>query len=86
MARNGTAIVKGAQQGMGAGLVDGFLGSGYSVVATSLLCMLRNQQDAEDAVQRAFQRALANLKRLRGDSAFSTWITRVVQRARRSNE
>jgi NAD(P)-dependent dehydrogenase (short-subunit alcohol dehydrogenase family) len=31
-----TAIVTGAQQGIGAGLVDGFLKSGYSVVATSL--------------------------------------------------
>ena len=36
MARNKTAIVTGAQQGIGAGLVDGFLKSGYSVVATSL--------------------------------------------------
>jgi NAD(P)-dependent dehydrogenase (short-subunit alcohol dehydrogenase family) len=36
MARNKTAIVTGAQQGIGAGLVDGFLESGYGVVATSL--------------------------------------------------
>lgn len=36
MARNKTAIVTGAQQGIGAGLVDGFLKRGYSVVATSL--------------------------------------------------
>jgi NAD(P)-dependent dehydrogenase (short-subunit alcohol dehydrogenase family) len=36
MARNKTAIVTGAQQGIGVGLVDGFLNSGYSVVATSL--------------------------------------------------
>jgi NAD(P)-dependent dehydrogenase (short-subunit alcohol dehydrogenase family) len=32
-----TAIVTGAQQGIGAGLVDGFLNDGYNVVATSLL-------------------------------------------------
>lgn len=31
-----TAIVTGAQQGIGAGLVDGFLKAGYNVVATSL--------------------------------------------------
>ena len=31
-----TAIVTGAQQGIGAGLVEGFLNSGYNVVATSL--------------------------------------------------
>lgn len=36
MARNETAIVTGAQQGIGAGLVAGFLKSGYRVVATSL--------------------------------------------------
>ena len=36
MARNKAAIVTGAQQGIGKGLVDGFLKSGYSVVATSL--------------------------------------------------
>lgn len=42
------------------------------------LRILRNRQDAEDAVQRAFQRALVNLKRFRGDSAFSTWLTRIA--------
>jgi NAD(P)-dependent dehydrogenase (short-subunit alcohol dehydrogenase family) len=31
-----TAIVTGAQQGIGAGLVEGFLNDGYNVVATSL--------------------------------------------------
>jgi NAD(P)-dependent dehydrogenase (short-subunit alcohol dehydrogenase family) len=36
MARKKIAIVTGAQQGIGAGLVDGFLKSGYSVVGTSL--------------------------------------------------
>jgi RNA polymerase sigma-70 factor, ECF subfamily len=40
--------------------------------------ILRNQQDAEDAVQRAFQRALVNLPRFREDSTFSTWLTRIV--------
>ena len=42
------------------------------------LRILRNQQDAEDAMQRAFQRALVNLGRFREDSAFSTWLTRIV--------
>jgi NAD(P)-dependent dehydrogenase (short-subunit alcohol dehydrogenase family) len=36
MEKNKTAIVTGAQQGIGEGLVDGFLRNGYSVVATSL--------------------------------------------------
>jgi RNA polymerase sigma-70 factor (ECF subfamily) len=42
------------------------------------LHILRNQQDAEDAVQRAFQRALVSLQRFREDSTFSTWLTRIV--------
>src|SRR3984957_486999 len=42
------------------------------------LRILRNQQDAEDAVQRAFQRALVNLDRFREDSTFSTWLTRIA--------
>ena len=42
------------------------------------LRILRNQQDAEDAVQRAFQRALVNLQRFREVSTFSTWLTRIV--------
>ena len=40
--------------------------------------ILRNEHDAEDAVQRAFQRALMNLQRFREDSTFSTWLTRIV--------
>lgn len=40
--------------------------------------ILRNRQDAEDAVQRSFQRAFVNLDRFREDSAFSTWVTRIA--------
>jgi RNA polymerase sigma-70 factor (ECF subfamily) len=42
------------------------------------LRILRNQEDAEDVAQRAFQRAFTNLDRFRGDSAFSTWVTRIA--------
>src|SRR5215469_12994725 len=42
------------------------------------LRILRNRQDAEDAVQRSFQRAFTNLSRFREDSAFSTWMTRIA--------
>ena len=42
------------------------------------LRILRNQQDAEDAVQLSFQRAFTNLHRFREDSTFSTWVTRIA--------
>jgi RNA polymerase sigma-70 factor (ECF subfamily) len=40
--------------------------------------ILRNADDAEDAVQRSFQRAFTNLGKFRGESAFSTWMTRIA--------
>jgi len=40
--------------------------------------ILRNEQDAEDAVQQSFQRAFVNLHRFRGDSTFATWVTRIA--------
>lgn len=40
--------------------------------------VLRQRQDAEDAVQRSFQRALINIARFREDSKFSTWVTRIA--------
>ena len=42
------------------------------------LRILRNQEDAEDAAQRSFQRAFTNLSRFRGDSTFCTWVTRIA--------
>lgn len=49
-----------------------------SMVYHTAFRILRNQQDAEDAVQRSFQRAFVNLDRFREDSAFSTWVTRIA--------
>ena len=43
----------------------------------SVFRILRNRQDAEDAVQRAFQKAFTNLRRFRADSHFSTCVTRI---------
>jgi len=40
--------------------------------------MLHNNHDAEDAVQRCFQRAFTNLHRFREESSFSTWVTRIA--------
>jgi RNA polymerase sigma-70 factor, ECF subfamily len=40
--------------------------------------IVRNREDAEDAVQRAFQRAFTALARFREDSSFPTWMTRIA--------
>ncbi len=42
------------------------------------LRILDNRQDAEDTVQRSFQRAFINLGRFREDSSFLTWVTRIA--------
>ena len=40
--------------------------------------ILRNREDAEDALQDCWLRALSNLPLFRGRSSFSTWLTRIV--------
>jgi RNA polymerase sigma-70 factor (ECF subfamily) len=40
--------------------------------------VLRNREDAEDAAQQAFQRALVHLKTFQGHSRFSTWLMRIA--------
>jgi RNA polymerase sigma-70 factor (ECF subfamily) len=49
-----------------------------SKIYGSVFRVLRNQQDAEDAVQQSFQRAFTNLHRFREDSTFPTWVTRIA--------
>jgi RNA polymerase sigma-70 factor, ECF subfamily len=40
--------------------------------------ILRNQQDAEDVVQKSFVRAFTRLVQFREDSTFTTWLTRIA--------
>jgi RNA polymerase sigma-70 factor, ECF subfamily len=40
--------------------------------------VLRNREDAEDAVQESWCRAYANLDSFEGRSTFSTWLTRIA--------
>jgi RNA polymerase sigma-70 factor (ECF subfamily) len=40
--------------------------------------VLRNREDAEDAVQQAFARAFVHLHKFQGQSRFSTWLTRIA--------
>jgi RNA polymerase sigma-70 factor, ECF subfamily len=43
--------------------------------------ILRNREDAEDAVQTAFLDAFRNLNGFRGHSRFSSWLTRIAMNA-----
>ncbi len=40
--------------------------------------VLRDDSEAEDAVQEAYVRALTHLDQFRGDAGLSTWLTRIV--------
>ncbi len=40
--------------------------------------MMRNNEDAEDVVQESFQLAFIHLKNFKGDSRFSTWLSRIA--------
>ncbi len=42
------------------------------------LHITRNQEDAEDAMQEAFIKAYRHINQFRGDSLFSTWLTRIA--------
>jgi RNA polymerase sigma-70 factor (ECF subfamily) len=85
-------LVKQAQAGDKAAfarLVEPYMRKTYCVA----LKITRNHQDAEDASQQAFLKALANIGQFRGASQFSTWLTRiainealVVMRKRRSED
>ena len=44
----------------------------------AVFAILRNREDAEDAVQESWCKAYANLDSFEGRSAFSTWLTRIA--------
>src|SRR5260370_367615 len=45
--------------------------------------MMRNNEDAEDFVQESFHLAFIHLKNFKGDSRFSTWLSRIAINAAR---
>lgn len=55
-------------------LVDRYRGRVFRTVQRFRL----TQQDAEDAVQQAFQKAFLHLHRFEGKSSFSAWLTRIA--------
>jgi RNA polymerase sigma-70 factor (ECF subfamily) len=61
-------------------LQDMFLASRSKFVAIAY-SILRNREDAEDAVQDAVLSAYVHLRNFEGRSAFTTWFTRIVLNA-----
>lgn len=55
-------------------LVSNHAGRLYRLVAG----ILRNREDAEDAVQKSFLSAIEHLKEFREEASFKTWITRIA--------
>jgi RNA polymerase sigma factor (sigma-70 family) len=68
------AKIKGGDTSEFAILVDR-----YKDVSFSLACsILKNEQDAEDALQESFVKAFKGLKSFSFESSFSTWLYRIV--------
>jgi len=55
-------------------LIDIYKNKAFSMLKR----MLKNQMDAEEALQDSFLKAYENLATFRGDSKFSTWFYRIV--------
>ena len=56
-----------------------FLVEKYKDVSFSLACsILRNENDAEDALQESFIKAFKAIKKFRYKSSFSTWLYKIV--------
>lgn len=50
----------------------------YTRITRVALRMVRDVHDAEDVAQQTFTAAYQNLDKFRGDSAFTTWLTRIA--------
>src|SRR5580693_4559683 len=48
------------------------------MVYLSILTMLRNEEEAEDAAQEVMINAFRHLKSFRGDAKFSTWLVTIA--------
>jgi len=73
-------LVKAAKNGDSAAF--GFLCTqSAKMVFNTARRMMRTKEDAEDVVQESLRLAFVHLKSFKGDSRFSTWLTRIVTNA-----
>jgi RNA polymerase sigma-70 factor (ECF subfamily) len=71
------ALIRAALAGDRAAL-EQLLGPHRRSVVAVCYGILGNAEDAEDAAQETFLRALRGLARFRGDSAFRSWLIRIA--------
>jgi RNA polymerase sigma-70 factor (ECF subfamily) len=57
---------------------DQLVQSNYPRMVRTAMRVVRNSDDAEDVAQQTFMQAWQNIDKFRGDSAFSTWLTRIA--------
>jgi len=57
---------------------DQLVSNNYPRMIRTAMRLVRNPDDAEDVAQQTFLLAWQNLDKFRGDSAFSTWLTRIA--------
>jgi len=73
-------LIASAKAGDGASL-EALLGAIRPRAMATAMKILRNNDDAEDAVQEAFVKVWRSFRRFEGRSAFSTWVHRIVMNA-----
>jgi RNA polymerase sigma-70 factor (ECF subfamily) len=77
---DGGELVRRARRG-DQGALDQLLRDARPRALAVALKMLRNPDDADDAVQDAFLKVWKNLGRFEGRASFSTWVHRIVMNA-----
>jgi len=75
--RDEWALVQRAVEG-NSGAQEQIFASHSARLRRIAIAILRNKEDAEDAVQDGLCRAYARLRTFEGRSSFSTWLTRIV--------
>jgi RNA polymerase sigma-70 factor, ECF subfamily len=74
-------LVKTRAEVLGSEALDEMFAASRSKFVAIAYSILRNREDAEDAVQNAFLSAYRHLRSFEGRSALTTWFTRIVLNA-----
>ena len=74
-------LVKSRAEVLGREALEEMFASSRSRFVAIAYSILRNREDAEDAVQNAFLSAYRDLRSFEGRSALRTWLTRIVMNA-----